>query len=70
MNALIPMSPQPNTSQNENNIRLKKEETASHQETGLCALNLHWTLAKRGVLISERTVSQILKQVGLVQKYV
>lgn len=69
MDGLIPKSTQPKTSPNETSIRLKEEVIALRHETGLCALKLHWKLAKRGVLIPERTVGKILKQAGLVRQY-
>lgn len=69
VDGLIPKSTQPKTSPNETSIRLKEEVIALRHETGLCALKLHWKLAKRGVVIPERTVGKILKQAGLVRKY-
>jgi transposase InsO family protein len=69
MDGLIPKSTAPKTSPNETSIRLKEEVIALRTETQLCALKLHWKLAKRGVHIPERTVGKILKQAGLVRKY-
>lgn len=69
INGLIPKSTQPKTSPNETSIRLKEEVIALRIETQLCALKLHWKLAKRGIDIPERTVGKILKQAGLVRKY-
>ncbi len=69
MDGLIPKSTQPKTSPNETSIRLKEEVIALRHETGLCALKLHWKLAKRGMVIPERTVGKIIKQAGLVRKY-
>lgn len=69
VDGLIPKSTQPKTSPNETSIRLKEEVIALRAETQLCALKLHWKLAKRGIHIPERTVGKILKQAGLVRKY-
>lgn len=69
MEGLIPKSTEPKTSPHETCIRLKEEVIALRHETGLCALKLHWRLAKRGIAIPERTVGKILKQAGLVRKY-
>jgi len=66
---LVPKSTAPKTSPNEISIRLKEEVIALRTETGLCALKLHWKLAKRGIYIPERTVGKILKQADLVRKY-
>jgi len=69
MEGLIPTSTAPKTSPNETTIRLKEEVISLRTKTGLCALKLHWKLAKRGIHIPERTVGKILKQAGLVRKY-
>lgn len=69
VDGLVPKSTQPKTSPNETSIRLKEEVISLRAETGLCALKLHWKLAKRGIRIPERTVGKILKQAGLVRKY-
>jgi transposase InsO family protein len=69
MEGLIPKSTQPKTSPNETSIRLKEEVIALRTETQLCALKLHWKLAKRGINIPERTVGKILKQAGMVRRY-
>jgi len=69
MDGLSPKSTEPKTCPKETPIRLKEEVIALRHETGLCALKLHWKLAKRGIYIPERTVGKILKQVGLVRKY-
>jgi transposase InsO family protein len=66
---LIPKSTAPKTSPNETSIRLKEAVIALRTETGLCALKLHWKLAKRGTCIHERTVGKIIKREGLVRKY-
>jgi transposase InsO family protein len=50
-------------------IRIKEEVIALRKQTGLCALKLHWRLAKHGITIPARTVGKILKQEGLVRKY-
>jgi transposase InsO family protein len=69
MEGLIPKSTAPKTSPNETPIRLKEEVLALRTETGLCALKLHWKLAKRAIYIPERTISKILKAEGMVRKY-
>ena len=69
LDGLIPKSTQPKTSPNETSIRLKEEVIALRTETQLCALKLHWKLAKRDIHIPARTVGKILKQAGMVRKY-
>lgn len=69
MDGLIPKSTQPKTSPKETSIRLKEEVIALRHETRLCALKLHWKLAKQGIHVPARTVGKILKQAGLVRKY-
>jgi transposase InsO family protein len=69
MDGLIPKSTAPKTSPNETSIRLKEAVIALRTETGLCALKLHWKLAKQGACIHERTVGKIIKREGLVRKY-
>lgn len=69
MEGLIPQSTQPKVSPTETPIRIKEEVITLRKQTGLCALKLHWRLAKRGITIPARTVGKILKQEGLVRKY-
>ena len=66
---LIPESTAPKTQPNETPIRLKEEGIALRKKTGLCAVKLHWRLAKQGTVIHERTVGKIIKNEGLVRKY-
>ena len=67
--ALEPISTRPKTNPKETPIELKERVIALRKKTKLCALKLHWRLAKEGVLIHERTVGKILKAEGLVRKY-
>jgi len=69
MDGLIPRSTEPKTQPTETPIALKEEVIAMRKETGLCALKLHWKLAKQGVSIPPRTVGKILRDEGLVRKY-
>lgn len=69
MEGLIPTSTAPKTSPNETTISLKEEVISLRTETGLCALKLHWKLAKRGIHITEWTVGKIQTQASLVWKY-
>jgi len=66
---LIPKSTQPKTQPNETPIRIKQEVKLLRKQTGLCALKLHWKLAKKGIHIHERTIGKILKKERLVRKY-
>ena len=67
--ALEPLSTRPKTNPKETPIELKERVIALRKKTRLCALKLHWRLAKEGVYIHERTVGKILKTEGLVRKY-
>ena len=58
---LIPESTAPKTQPNETPIRLNEEVIALRKKTGLCAVKLHWRLAKQGTVIHERTVGKIIK---------
>lgn len=67
--ALEPRSTRPKTNPRETEISIKEQVLALRKKTKLCALKLHWRLARRGVYIHERTVGKILKSEGLVRKY-
>lgn len=67
--ALEPKSTRPKTSPKETPIRLKERVIELRKEKRLCALKLHWKLAKAGVHIHERTIGKIIKAEGLVRKY-
>jgi len=67
--ALVPKSTRPKSQPNETPIRIKETVIALRNETGLCALKLHWRLGKRGLNIPISTVSKIIKDEGLVKKY-
>jgi len=69
MEGLVPKSTQPKQQPNETPIRIKEEVIQLRKETGLCALKLHWRLAKQGLVVPERTIGKILKDEGLVRKY-
>jgi len=69
MKGLIPKSTEPKTQKTETSIEIKEQVIQLRQETGLCALKLHWRLEKQGVHIHERTIGKILKKEGLVRKY-
>ena len=69
MSALVPKTTTPNTQPNETPIREKEEVIALRKSTGLCALKLHWRLAKQGLVVPVRTIGKILKDEGLVRKY-
>lgn len=69
MAGLVPKSTAPKTQPNETPIRIKEEVKLLRKQTGLCALKLHWKLAKQGVTIHERTIGKILKKGNLVRKY-
>lgn len=67
--ALEPRSTRPKTSPGETPIAIKEEVIALRKKKKLCALKLHWKLAKQGVVIHERTIGKIIKTEGLVRKY-
>ncbi len=69
MNGLIPKSTAPKTSPRETPIRVKEEIFTLRRRTGLCALKLHWRLAKSGRIIPARTIGKLLKKEGLTRKY-
>jgi transposase InsO family protein len=67
--ALEVRSTRPNTSPKETSIHVKEQVIGLRKEKKLCALKLHWKLAKQGIHLHERTVGKILKAEGLVRKY-
>lgn len=69
MGGLVPKSTEPKRQPNETPIRIKEEVIALRKKTNLCALKLHWRLAKQGLVVPERTIGKILKDEGLVRKY-
>lgn len=66
---LVPKSTTPKTQPNETSIRVKERVIELRRQTKLCALKLHWRLAKEGLDIPIRTVGKIIKDEGLVRKY-
>lgn len=69
ISALVPASTRPKTQSNETPIRIKESVIELRKETKLCALKLHWKLAKRGLVVPVSTVGKIIKEEGLVRKY-
>ena len=67
--ALEPRSTRPKTSPKETPIAIKEEVIALRNKKKVCALKLHWKLAKQGIPIHERTIGKILKTEGLTRKY-
>lgn len=66
---LEPKSTRPKTSPKETAIGIKEQVIALRKKKKLCALKLHWRLAKQGVHLHERTIGKIIKAEGLVRKY-
>ena len=48
---------------------IKERVITKRKETKLCALKLHWRLAKEGLVVPVRTIGKIIKQEGLTRKY-
>lgn len=67
--ALEPKSTRPKTSPRETPIRIKEAVIALRKKRKLCALKLHWRLAKQGIALHERTIGKIIKVEGLTRKY-
>ena len=67
--ALTPKSTRPKTQPNETPIRIKEEIITHRKKTKLCALKIHWQLAKRGLVVPRSTIAKILKDEKLVRKY-
>lgn len=67
--ALEPRSTRPKTSPKETPIWIKEAVVALRAQKKLCALKLHWKLAKQDIHLHERTIGKILKAEGLVRKY-
>ena len=57
------------TSPEETPIWIKERVITKRKKTKLCALKLHWRLAKEGLVVPVRTIGKILKSEGLVRKY-
>lgn len=66
---LEPKATIPKTSPNETPIWVKERVIAKRKKTKLCALKLHWRLAKEGLVVPVRTIGKILKQEGLTRTY-
>lgn len=67
--SLVPHSTRPKTQPGETPIHIKEHVIALRKQTKLCALKLHWRLAKQGIHLHERTVGKIIKAEGLVRTY-
>ena len=67
--ALEPKSTRPKTSPKETPIGIKEAVIALRKKKKLCALKLHWRLAKQGIHLHERTIGKIIKAEKLVRKY-
>ena len=67
--ALEPKATIPKTSPDETPIWIKERVITKRKKTKLCALKLHWRLAKEGLVVPVRTIGKILKSEGLVRKY-
>ena len=67
--ALEPKATIPKTSPEETPIWIKERVITKRKKTKLCALKLHWRLAKEGLVVPVRTIGKILKSEGLVRKY-
>jgi len=69
VDGLEPKSTRPKTSPKETPIGIKEEVIALRKKKKVCALKLHWKLAKQGIELHERTIGKIIKAEGLVRKY-
>lgn len=67
--ALEPRSTRPKTSPKETPIAIKERVIALRKKKKVCALKLHWKLAKQGIALHERTIGKIIKAEGLVRRY-
>ncbi len=67
--ALEPKATIPKTSPEETPIWIKERVITKRKKTKLCALKLHWRLAKEGLVVPVRTIGKIIKQEGLTRKY-
>ena len=67
--ALEPKATIPKTSPEETPIWIKQRVITKRKKTKLCALKLHWRLAKEGLVVPVRTIGKIIKQEGLTRKY-
>ena len=59
--ALEPKATIPKTSPEETPIWIKERVITKRKKTKLCALKLHWRLAKEGLVVPVRTIGKILK---------
>lgn len=64
-----PCSTEPKAQKKEAALDIKEQVIMLRRDTGLCALKLHWKLAKLGIAFYERTIGKIIKKEGLVRKY-
>jgi transposase InsO family protein len=69
IDALEPRSTEPKTQPKETAIWIKEKVIELRKETKLCAIKLHWRLAKQGLNVPVSTIGKILKKEGLVRKY-
>jgi transposase InsO family protein len=67
--ALEPKATIPKTSPQETPIWIKQRVITKRKKTKLCALKLHWRLAKEGLVVPVRTIGKIIKQEGLTRRY-
>jgi transposase InsO family protein len=67
--ALEPKATIPKTSPEETPIWIKQRVITKRKKNKICALKLHWRLAKEGLAVPVRTIGKILKSEGLVRKY-
>ncbi len=67
--SLEPKATIPKTSPNETPIWIKERVITKRKKTKLCALKLHWRLAKEGLVVPVRTIGKIIKQEGLTHTY-
>jgi hypothetical protein len=67
--ALEPKATIPRTSPEETPILIKERVITKRKKTKLCALKLHWRLAKEGLVVPVPTIGKIIKQEGLTRKY-
>ena len=67
--ALEPKATIPKSSPEETPLWIKQRVITKRKKTKLCALKLHWRLAKEGLVVPVRTIGKIIKQEGLTRKY-
>lgn len=66
---LTPCSTQPKSHPRETPLWIKNRVLEIRNDTGKCALKIHWQLHKEGIEIHERTIGKILSAEGLVRGY-